>query len=142
MIMPDVNVLLPALHEGHPRHGQAAQWLEREMAGGAELGLSVLVLGGVMRIGTDKRVFSRPLSAQAAVELLARLLAAERVKLVSPGPRHWQILSQLIIQTGAVGAGLADAQHAAVAIEAGATWVTFDSDFGVFPGLDCVIPEL
>lgn len=59
---------------------------------------------------------------------------------ISPGPRHWEIFADLCREVAARGSLVADAAHAAVAIEHGATWVTFDRDFGRFPGLRWEVP--
>ena len=48
------------------------------------------------------------------------------------GPRHWQLTSELCRQCGCTGKLVADAQHAAIAVENACTWVTRDRDYEVF----------
>jgi toxin-antitoxin system PIN domain toxin len=55
--------------------------------------------------------------------------------LVSPGPRHWEIFRELCERAGAKGNLVADAYHAATAIEHGCEWITTDRDYARFPGL-------
>lgn len=53
-----------------------------------------------------------------------------------PGPRHWEIFAECC-QRGRVRRSLvADAYHAALAIETASTLITTDTDFARFPGLD------
>jgi predicted nucleic acid-binding protein len=52
--------------------------------------------------------------------------------LVRPGPGHWDIFRKLC-ETGNIGGkNIADAAHAALAIESGCEWVTADTDFARF----------
>ena len=55
---------------------------------------------------------------------------------IRPGPTHWRVFRDLCVAVGARGKLVADAYHAAIAIENGCQWVTTDSDFSRFPGLD------
>lgn len=66
------------------------------------------------------------------VELLRRQANA---RLVRPGERFWSIFEELCRRTQAKGALIADAQHAALSIEHGCEWVSFDRDFAKFPAL-------
>ena len=54
---------------------------------------------------------------------------------MAPGARHFGIFVDLVRRTGAKGNHVADAYHAALAIETGSEWVTTDGDFARFPGL-------
>ena len=54
---------------------------------------------------------------------------------LSPGPRHWQIFTNLCVEVGARGNLVADAYLAALAIETGSEWVTTDGDYRRFGGL-------
>jgi uncharacterized protein len=55
--------------------------------------------------------------------------------IVTPGMRHWSIFVELCRLTGVRGTLVPDAYLAALAIESGSEWITFDRDFGRFPGL-------
>ena len=63
------------------------------------------------------------------------LVRRPTARLVGPGPRHWELLTEICRTTGATAKLIADAQHAAIAIEHGCTFVTTDSDFARFPML-------
>jgi hypothetical protein len=51
---------------------------------------------------------------------------------VRPGLDHWQIFRRLCTEMQLKGNLVADAVHAAVAIESGCEWVTADTDFARF----------
>lgn len=134
MLLPDVNVLIYAHREDStPEHPAFASWL-RELASGHEpFALSVLTLGGVVRIVTNPRIFARPSTLDEAFAFIGELVTRPQARVVSPGPKHMQIFERLCRQSGATGKLAADAQHAAVAIEHGCTLVTTDADFNRFP---------
>ena len=65
-------------------------------------------------------------------------MKAPGCRLLAPGERHWLLTRDLCLQSQAAGKTVADAQHAAWAIEHGCQWVTRDDDFAQFEpgGLD------
>ncbi len=66
---------------------------------------------------------------------MAALRGSPGVLTLVAGPRHWVIVDELC-RAGAATANLvADAGHAAVGVEQGATWISKDRDFARFPGL-------
>lgn len=60
------------------------------------------------------------------------LLAHPAVTRLRPGDRHWRIFTGLCENEHITGPKVADAYHAALAIEHGATWITLDRDFAGF----------
>lgn len=135
MIIPDVNVLVGAFRADTVHHDQLRAWLEGAVGSPEVVGLTDAVLGGVVRVLTHPRVFARPSSLDEALAHVAGLRAADGVLRVAPGPRHWDVVETLCRAADARGNLVADAQHAAVAVEHGATWITLDRDFARFPGL-------
>lgn len=135
MIIPDVNVLVGAFRGDVPHHDHLRTWLEGAVAGVEVVGLTDAVLGGVVRVLTHPRIFARPSTLEEALGHVDALRGADGVTRVTPGPRHWEVVEALCRAADARGNLVADAQHAAVAIEHGATWVTLDRDFARFPGL-------
>lgn len=63
---------------------------------------------------------------------IAELLRRPTARVVGPADDHLRIFEELCRRSGAAGKLVADAQHAAVAIEHGCTLVTTDSDFDRF----------
>ena len=136
MLLPDVNVLIYAhFPDSVPDHADYARWLTRLATGPEPFALSVLVLTGFVRIATNPRVFSPPSMLDLSFAFVASLVERPNARVVGPGPDHLAIVERLCRDAGAAGKLVADAAHAAVAIEHGCTIVTTDSDFARFQGL-------
>jgi toxin-antitoxin system PIN domain toxin len=131
MLMPDVNVLVYAHREEDPRHDGYAAWLSTIAEGPEPFALSVLVAVGFVRIVTARTVIGAtpvPLALAYVEELMAR----PNCRTVIPGPDHFVDVARLCRAVGASGKLVADAQHAALAISEGCTWVSSDGDFARF----------
>jgi hypothetical protein len=136
MLLPDVNVLIYAHREDSTwDHSSYAEWLTKLATGPEPFALSVLALIGVARITTNPRIFRPPSTLDDVFAFVGELVARPTARVVAPGPGHLAIFEQLCRDSQASGKLVADAQHAAVAIEHGCTLVTTDSDFDRFPGL-------
>lgn len=135
MLLPDVNVLIYAHRAESPEHGAYARWLTDTANGHEPFGLSELVLSGVVRIVTNPRVFKTPTPLETALAFVDALLRRPNAVCLRCGPRHFEIFEQLCRETNASGKLVADAYHAALAIEHGCEWVSTDGDFGRFPNL-------
>ncbi len=135
MIVPDVNVLVYAAREAAPEHAGYREWLEQTLAGVEPVGLSELVLSGVVRILTHPRVFEDPLTIDQALAYTEALRAHPAAVALRPGERHWAIFAALAAEARCRGNLVPDAYHAALAIEHGGVWVSTDRDFARFPGL-------
>ena len=136
MLLPDVNVLIYAHREdATPDHERYAAWLTGLATGAEPFGLSVLGLSGLVRIVTNPRIFTRPSTLDEVFEFTGELVRRPNARVLSPGQEHLGIFENLCREAGATGKLVADAQHAALAVEHGCTLVTTDSDFDRFPGL-------
>lgn len=141
MLILDVNVLIYAHREdATTEHPLYAEWLTALATGPEPFALSVLALSGVVRIVTNPRVFQRPSTLDEVFDFLGELIGRPTARIVGPGPDHHTIFESLCRQTNATGKLVADAQHAAVALEHGCTMVSTDSDFARFPTLRWVHP--
>lgn len=140
MIAPDVNVLVSALVVGVPDHDDMRDWLERAVDGAEPVAVTHAVATGVVRVVTHPKVFASPVLPEVAVRALGAVLVHPNVTMLGPGPRYWDILARLCTQVPATGNLVADAGHAATAIERDLTWVSKDSDFARFAGLRWVRP--
>lgn len=132
MLALDVNVIVSAFRADAPDHGPVRAWLEAAVDGPERVGISDAVLGGVVRVLTNVRVFTPPTPLEHALSEATRLRAQPGVVTLSPGARHWEIFDRLCRSADARGNLVADAQHAAVALEHGATWISKDRDFARF----------
>lgn len=137
MFLPDVNVLVYA-HRFDSRvdHDAYAAWLTELATAKPPFALSSLALAGFVRVVTNARVFRRPSTLDEAFDFVTELVSRPNARVVYPGPSHLAIFEELCRHAGAAGKLVADAQHAAIAIEHACTLVTTDSDFARFPGLD------
>jgi len=136
VLVPDVNVLVYARRrDSHAEHPRFAEWLTDVATGPEPFALSVLAMVGLVRIVTNRKVFRQPSSLDQAIGFLDELVRRPTARVIAPGPQHWHLLTELCRASGATGKLVADAQHAALALEYGCTLVTTDSDFGRFPGL-------
>ncbi len=135
MISPDVNVLVYAARDDAPRHAEFRAWLDDALAAQEPVGISELVLSGVLRVLTNPRVFDPPMPMDAAAQYVSALREHPRVVALRPGERHWEIFLTLCNHDGVRGNLVADAYHAALAIEHGTEWISTDKDFARFPGL-------
>ena len=135
MLLPDVNVLIYAHVEvSTPDHAAYAAWVTRMATGPEPFALSVLVLSAFVRIVTHPRIFKPPSTLEQALDFVSSLVERPNAHVVAPGPDHLAIFERLCRESGATGKLVADAQHAAIAVEHGFTWVSTDDDFDQFPG--------
>jgi toxin-antitoxin system PIN domain toxin len=135
VILFDVNVLLNAHRPAQEHHRVARELLEAVVNAAAPFALSELVLGAFVRIATNPRAFADPTPLDDAFQFADALLRRRNARILRPGDRYWQIFEQLCRHTQARGALIAAAQHAALALEHGCEWVSFDRDFAKFPDL-------
>ena len=139
MILPDVNLLVYALRRDDPNHKVSRVWLEAVIRGDATFALSKMTLSAVVRIATNRRSYPAVSTLEDAFGFCDDLMTQPHCQLVEPGERHWAIFRRLCVETGTRGGDTTDAWYAALAIEWGCEWVTFDRDFLKFPGLKCTI---
>jgi toxin-antitoxin system PIN domain toxin len=139
VILPDVNVLVYAFRPDAQQHERARVWLNAVIEGDSSFAVSKLVLSAFVRIVTNRKIYSVPTSVDRAFAFCDNLLEQPHCTIVEPGGQHWAIFQRLCIETNTKGNDLTDAWFAALAIEWGCEWVTFDRDFRRFAGLRCTI---
>lgn len=142
MILPDVNVLIYAFRKDVPQHALCRAWLVSILSKEARFGLSRLVLGAVVRITTNRRIYSTPSTTEEAFKFCEYLLDQPHCQIVEPGERHWEIFKRLCLETNTRGRRVTDAWFAALAIEWGCEWITLDRDYSRFRGLKWSAPTV
>lgn len=135
MKVVDANVLIHAINRDSPDHQLAKSWLDRALSGGAPIGFSWVALLAVVRLATRPGLFPRPLTIGEATGVVRAWLAAPAASVIHPGERHLDLLSSLLDGVGVAGNLSNDAHLAALAMEHHAEVVSFDADFGRFPGV-------
>ena len=141
MILADVNVLIYAFRRDVPEHPTSNAWLNQVVADGAIFGISPLALAAVARVTTDQRIYRTPSTLSDVFEFADYLLGQPHCQVVDPGQRHWEIFKRLSLETDTRGRRVTDTWFAALAIEWGCEWITFDRDYARFPGLKWRVPD-
>ncbi len=131
-LMLDVDILVYAHRPAAPAHAAYRGWLAERLEGPETIALSVLAAVGFVRVVTDGRVQADPTPMSIALATIEELAAHPRCRIVSPGAEHLDDVARLCRATGVTGPDVSDAQHAALAIAEGATWVTRDAGFRRF----------
>jgi len=96
MILLDANLLIYAVNADAPLHGKAKSWLESALSGQETVGFSWNVLLAFLRLTTRPGLFRHPLPVDTAFDLVAAWLDRKCAVIVHPGPRHLQILRELL----------------------------------------------
>ena len=136
----DLNILLYAINRDSDAHARARAFVEAVLAGDEAIGIPWTVVLGFLRLATSARVFPVPLSVAQAIDVVDRWFYRPAVSPIGPGDRHWEILRDLLRETGAAANLTTDAHLAALAIERGAELCSTDSDFARFRGLRWTSP--
>lgn len=136
MIIADTNLLLYAHVPSFREHSAARSWLEDSLNENQEtFGLVWQVITSYIRIGTNRKLFEKPMSINEADAHMTRLIEHPLVQITQPQSGHWKIFTNLL-KTEQVTADLVmDAHLAALAIEHKARLATTDRDFTRFGGL-------
>jgi len=130
--MPDVNILVYAHRKESPSHARYAKWLTALAQGPEPVAISESVMHGFIRIVTNSRIFDPPSTPQQAFRFLDAILDLPNCTRIRAGAGHWEIFRDLCERGKLRGKLVADAAHAALAIESGCEWVTADTDFARF----------
>ncbi len=132
MIVVDVNLLIYAVNQDSPDHPHAKSWLEKAICGTETVGLPWIVLLAFLRLTTRAGLFQKPLSVEAAFDVVDSWLRQPSVTVPEPTGRHLQTMRDLIAPLGTAGNLTSDAYLAALAIEHGAELCSTDNDFARF----------
>jgi len=141
MKLVDTNVLLNAINADSREHAVAVSFLEEGLSGGSGVAFAWLALVGFVRLATRRGILPRPLPTEDALSLVDDWLAAPQAQALEATARHWPVMRRLLVGAGTAGNLSNDAHLAALAIEHGATLVSFDRDFERFAGLSFELLE-
>jgi toxin-antitoxin system PIN domain toxin len=140
MILPDVNTLLYAVNSASEQHIVALGALRHGFEDQRGVALAWTALLAFLRLSTRRGIFPRPLSVDEALRVIEHWLGHPQAQVVHPGERHAEILGRLLKSAGTAGNLTTDAHLAALAIEHGATILSFDRDFARFPSVRWTSP--
>ena len=143
MIIPDTNLLVYAYNDEVSQHTAARQWWEDLVAGHESVGIPWVVSTAFIRLMTNPRVFTSPLSTSDAIGHVQEWFQQQHIAPVDPGPGHFSHLRRTLEAAGRGGNLVPDAHIAAIAIEHQAEVHTYNArDFARFPGLQWRNPLL
>src|SRR5207248_5840506 len=96
-------MLLYASDSSSARHVTARHWIERALSATEAIGLAMVSLLGFVRIVTNPRLMSEPLTPSAAFDQIDEWLAQPPATIIHPGRRHLAICRQLLEASGPAG---------------------------------------
>ena len=140
MLSVDVNVLVYAFDADSPHHTRARQVLHDSAVTREPLVLFPAVITGFLRVVTDRRILTQPADPAEALAFLGGVVNWPHARVIDVGPRWWDAFAALAEEHAPRGAEVNDVGLAAMAMERGVTWVSFDRGFARFRGLDWVNP--
>ena len=133
MILVDANLLLYARLSAFPQHSAAHRWLDDALSRPGRVGLPWASLVAFVRLATNPRVLSQPLTVDVAWGGVREWLHAPTAWIPVPTDAHESTLDRLIRGQGLTSKLVMDADLAALAIEHGLSLCSADGDFARFP---------
>ena len=140
MIIPDINVLVYAHIRGSREHTVARSWWDGLLSGTDPVGIVGPVALGFVRLTTNRRVLSSPLTVDEALDVVTSWLDQPNAQYLADSVAIFHRAGELLRAVGTAGNLTTDAQIAAFAIEHSAVVATNDADFSRFPGVRAVNP--
>ncbi len=135
MILIDANLLLYAYDSSSEYHKNAKDWFQEVLSQPEPVRLAWMTILAFLRIATNPRAFTRPLSINEALAVVSDWLSIPSVRILNPTERHLEIMNTLLPAAQVSGPLVMDGHLAALAIEHGATLYTNDKDFARFSGV-------
>jgi toxin-antitoxin system PIN domain toxin len=139
-VLVDANILLYSIDEESPFHVAARDWMVAALNGPQRVGIPWISLWAFLRIGTNPRALSEPLTPGEAWEHVDAWLDAPATWIPEPGRGHRTILGSILPQHDVRAGLVTDAVMAAICIEHGLTIISADSDFARFRQISWVNP--
>jgi toxin-antitoxin system PIN domain toxin len=137
----DANVLLYAVNTSADKHNESRSWLDGALSGASTVGFAWVALLAFLRLSTRVGLFPAPLTVNDASAQVREWTSQPTSVMLEPTPRHMEVLSGLLSGAGTGGNLVNDAHLAALAVEHRATVITYDNDFGRFPGVSWRTPR-
>jgi toxin-antitoxin system PIN domain toxin len=135
VILVDANLLLYATISDFEQHAAARAWLDARLNAPARVGLPWPTLLAFLRIGTNPRIFPRPMAMSEAWQRVRVWLDLPTVWIPEPTDRHRELLDAFLTGTAAAAKLVSDAHLAAIAVGHGLVLCSTDGDFARFAPL-------
>ena len=133
MIIPDINLLVYAHNQDDARYVDARSWLRSLPEGEESIGIPLAVSVGFVRLATNPRVMSPPMTSGQAVSIVRSWLQRPNVVPLDAGPDHFDHLQECLEAAGRAGRFVTDAHLAALALDHDVEIHCADQDFQTFP---------
>lgn len=135
MKLVDANVILYADDVSASHHAEARSWLTTALSAHEPLVIPWLCVVAYLRISTAARPNGKRRTMASAMEFIRVILDARPVTTGHPDDQHLERMSELLDATGHGGNLVNDAHLAALALQYDAMVISYDNDFGRFPGV-------
>lgn len=135
MIIPDINLLVYAHNQDDESYDAAGIWWESLLGGDDSVGIPLAVSVGFVRLATNPRVMSPPMTSEQAISLVRSWLQRSNVISLDAGPDHFDNLQECLEAAGRAGRFVTDAHLAALALDHDAEIHSADQDFRIFPNV-------
>jgi hypothetical protein len=143
MNLLDANILMYATFDVFPQHVKAKKWFDESLNNSnVTVGVPWETLLAFVRLASNPRVLSEPITVSTAWNLVRFWLSAPSTWIPGPTARHRAVLDELLDLPGMNSKLVADAHLAALAIEHGLVLCSADSDFKRFPHLQVENPTV
>ncbi|MDR1188716.1 MAG: PIN domain-containing protein [Bifidobacteriaceae bacterium] len=133
--LADTNVLIYAVDEASPHHLEAKHWLDGSLNSTETVLIPWMSLLAFVRLTTHPSISAAPLTTDQALSIVDRWLTSPAVEIPRANSAVTVAMRGLLAATGRGGNLVNDAFLAAIALEHRCEVVTFDNDFGRFPGV-------
>jgi toxin-antitoxin system PIN domain toxin len=140
VILVDANLLIYGVFRDSARHDAARTWLDSTLSGAESVAMPWAVLAAFIRLATNPRIMTEPLTLDEALSHIEEWLDLQIVSVVLPTERHRIEFARMLRGAKATGNLVTDGHLAALAIEHGCRVASTDGDFARFPGLDWFNP--
>lgn len=129
MYLLDANILIYSYNPSSENHPKCAAWLTEKLNGTTPVGIPWVTINAFIRISTNHRAFTNPLSTKEVVDIVSEILNLESV--FTPKEDHdlWEIYSSQLKNNQVSGPLVSDAYLASLSLLHGATLVSTDKDF-------------
>jgi hypothetical protein len=134
-ILVDANLVLWAHHRQFPHHEPARRWWAQTLSDTPVVAIPWPTILAFLRLSTHPRILERPLTMEAAWQVVTGWLGRANVRCPVPTDRHPALLGGLLSATRVTANHTSDAHLAALAIEWGLELHSADSDFARYPHL-------
>jgi toxin-antitoxin system PIN domain toxin len=141
-VLVDANILLYAVDRASPFHVSSRTWLESSLNGHRRIAIPWQSLIAFLRIATNPRATSSPLSTAEAWGFIDDWLDAPATWVPEPGRGHRDILRRLVRELDLRANLVSDAVLAALCLEHGLSIVSADSDFARFREIEWINPTV